>query len=264
MNIGLSTASFYPQSTENTVNILKQLGVKKAEVFLEAQSESRPEFYRPLKKAFDDAGTEIISVHGFVAMYEPFLFSEYKRRAEDAFYEFEKIAEAGAYLGAKYYTFHGNRLEYYKPSFDFKEYAKVFTRLCRAAKSHGLTLAWENVSWCQSASIEFLSETSKLVDPALYGYTLDLKQARRAGISYDTYLELMADRLLNIHISDYNTESSCILPGRGAFDFKELFKKLGSINYKGDLITEVYSDCYAHVSEVKAALDYLEEIKNEQ
>ena len=108
MTIGLSTACFYPENTENTVSILKRLGVKKTEVFLEAQSESRKVFYKPLRKSLDSAGIEVISVHGFVAFYEPFLFSEYKRRADDAFYEFEKISEAAAGLGAKYYTFHGN------------------------------------------------------------------------------------------------------------------------------------------------------------
>ena len=80
MRVGVSTASFYPLETEKALDELHKLGVKDIEIFLEAESETNPEFCKILKEKTIEYGMNVISIHAFCAAFEPFLFSEYKRR----------------------------------------------------------------------------------------------------------------------------------------------------------------------------------------
>ena len=50
MEIGISTASFYPMQTEDTIKIISDMESSLCEVFLEAEYEYGKEFIRELKK----------------------------------------------------------------------------------------------------------------------------------------------------------------------------------------------------------------------
>mgnify|MGYP002509003852 FL=1 len=49
------------------------------------------------------------------------------------------------------------------------------------------------------------------------------------------------------------------LPGRGTFDFDELFSRLRDIGFKGDVLIENYGGDYGDLGEVKAAYEFLAE-----
>lgn len=260
MEVGVSTACFYPMRTEQAVEEIKKTKAGCVEVFLEARSEYDPEYCKRLKERLDEAGIRVVSVHGFVAGYEPFLFSEYERRAKDALEEFQMVLEAARILGAKLNTFHGNRLEAYTKDFDFKKYAEKFDLLCSVAEEKGIQISWENVSWCQSGNLEFLNKSLEWIRSNNFGFTLDLKQAARANYNYSEYLKIFKNRLLNVHISDLNDKSTCLLPGNGTQNFHRIYKDLRALCYDRALIIEVYHDAFYDTKEVIESVEFLKNI----
>ncbi len=257
MEIGLSTACFYPLETEFAVDRIKEAGLKKAEVFLNSVSETDPEFCAMLKRKFDDAEIEVISVHSFVAMHEPFLFADYKRRQDDAFETYKKNINAGKILGAKFHTFHGARQEMFCDNFDYRKFGEILTRLSELAGEKGLKLAWENVSWCLSKNPEFIEKVLPFIKSEHFGFTLDLKQAIRASSNYLEYLKIFKDKLLNVHISDADENSDCLLPGNGNVDFSAVLSEIMRTGYKGDFIIEVYNDAILNMETLKKSVEFL-------
>lgn len=263
MFIGVSTASLYPTQTEDAVEVLAKSGIKNIEIFLEANSEAELSFCKVLKDKIDYYDMNVVSIHSFCAIFEPFLFSEYKRRSQDAHLQFIKICKAMEYLGASYYTFHGSRKELCNSSFSYKAYCEIFSNLSHIAKECGGLLAWENVSWCQSGEVDFLKKCMQYLDKNDFGFTLDLKQALRSKEKIADYISVMQSNLVNVHISDYNDCASCILPGDGIRDFKKIISMLRDVNYKNALILEVYNDCYENVGQIIESVKYLEGILKE-
>ena len=263
MRIGVSTASFYPLETEKTLDELNKLGVKDVEIFLEAESETNPEFCKVLKDRLEKYNMNIVSIHAFCAAFEPFLFSEYKRRSSDALNVYIKYCKAMEHLGASYYSFHGNRSNATLDKFSYREYCLTFSSLAKIARESGGLLAWENVSWCQSADPEFLKNCLQYLDKKEFAFTFDFKQALRADALPQNYLDVMKDNLVNVHISDYDEFSSCILPGTGKRDFYEIFSLLDSYKYNNAVLIEVYSDCYRNYKEIGKSYDYLKGLMTE-
>ena len=63
MNIGVSTASFYPLETEEALEQLGKAGVKYTEIFFNALSELKPAFIDILEDILDNYGIKVTSVH---------------------------------------------------------------------------------------------------------------------------------------------------------------------------------------------------------
>ena len=53
------------------------------------------------------------------------------------------------------------------------------------------------------------------------------------------FAEMMGQQLMHCHVNDFDPEHSCLLPGFGDFDIRELYRRLNMSGYQGDLITEV-------------------------
>ena len=71
----------------------------------------------------------------------------------------------------------------------------------------------------------------------------------------------MGENIATVHLSDINESGKICLPGRGTFDFTDLFKRLKDVNFSGDMLIEVYNEDYGDISEIKDSLDYLRELK---
>ncbi len=264
MEIGVSTACFYPQPTEQTPAYFKNLGITCAEVFLNSISEYEEDYCKALREKMDQAGVRVVSVHGFVAMHEPYLFSEYARRAKDAFVIYKKIIRAAQILGAGFHTFHGAIREFYSDNFDYKGFGERMTELADTAGEYGVALAWENVSWCLSRNPEFIKAALAHIASENLGFTLDLKQAIRANFNYLEYMHIFSKKLLNVHISDASKESDCLLPGRGEVDFLAVFQALRGIGYMGDCIIEVYQNAVDKLEDIREAKKFLENCEKQR
>lgn len=256
MNVGLSSATFYPDMcTEGSIKLIKSLGFQCGEVFLNSFSEYDYDFIKMLNEERMKHSFNIISIHSFSSSFEPYLFDKYKRRVDDMFVFYNKVCKAARELGAKFYTFHGMRHMDYN-EMDDKRIIDVYNRLAYIALENGIKLAQENVSWCMSGNIEFLNMLKEKCEYPVY-FTLDIKQAYKAGTLPEKYISVMDDRLVNIHINDRDDDNVCLLPGRGNVDFKHLKSKLDIIGYSGAVIIEVYSSNFKNYKEITEAMHYI-------
>jgi len=256
MNIGLSSACFYPNVlTENSIKLISDIGFCSGEIFLNSISEYEEDFINKLNEERLKLNFNIDSIHCFSSAFEPYLFEMYKRRRQDMFKYFKKVCRAAKILGAKCYTFHGMR-KLNLDSMDRKFIVDIYDQLIYSAMEEGVMLAQENVSWCMSSDLRFLN---MLKEDCRYPvkFTLDIKQAYKAGVDIQSYIEIMGKDMANLHINDRDEHNQCLLPGRGSVDYDELFCKLKEIGYNGDMVIEVYSDNFKYYCELIEARDYL-------
>ena len=110
MNIGVSTASFYPLETEAALEKLGKAGVKHTEIFFNALSELKPAFIDILEDILDNYDMKVTSVHPTMSLAESFMiFSSYERRYYEAEEQYRRYSEIAARFGAKYIIMHGGK-----------------------------------------------------------------------------------------------------------------------------------------------------------
>ena len=258
MKVGISSAVFYPQESEKAFDRALALGFDTFEFFFNCDYEISDEFVDIIKAKCVASSADIISLHPYTAFAESvFLFSDYARRTEENIKRYTNSFRMAKKLGAKYFTFHGDRIPNGKVRGEFvftERHADMLNRLCAAAADNGVKLCLENVSWCKSSDPEYLYRVARAV-PDIF-FTLDLKQARRAGVPVKEYISVMGDRIENIHISDFDKKRDCLLPGEGALDYKEFFSLVPK--YSGDVIIEVYSSNFKDDGQLLTAKKHLE------
>lgn len=256
MNIGLSSASFYPNVlTEDSIKLMKKIGFDCGEVFLNTPSEYEKEFIEKLIIEKEKYNFNINSIHCFSSQYEPYLFDKYKRRREDMFKYYKKVCKSCRMLDAKFYTFHGMRYENLQ-NLDMNFVIDIYNELLYICLEEGIQLAQENVSWCMSGSLEFLELLKSRLKYSL-NFTLDIKQAYKAGKDPIDYINIMEKDIVNLHINDRDELNTCLLPGKGNVDLKKIVLKLKEIGYNGKGIIEVYRNNYQDYSELLEAKKYL-------
>lgn len=256
MKVGISTASLFGRLyNEDALPLLNEWHVTTAEVFLTSFSEYEPDFARTL--AGRKGELNAYSVHVLNTQFEPQLYNDHPRVKADAYAWLEKAMRSARILGAERYTFHGPaRLKRtYKE--DIPRIGRLTQEIFSFCKRFGVTLCYENVEWAFVNRTGIFSELVKYC-PALLG-VLDIKQARLSGYDYREYLAEMGSRISHVHVSDVDAEGRMCLPGRGAFDFDELFRRLADVGFRGPVLIENYGRDYKELKEIKDSLDFLSE-----
>lgn len=261
MKIGISTASFYPTEIEQGIQNAADLGFRRIELFVNAESEYIPPLRTALKNQLDALGLQVVSLHPYTSSIEGhLLFSDYARRTQDALDQYARYFEAAAIFGASYFTFHGEllRTRGLPPAQVESRRFETYRALCARAAEYGICFTQENVSWCKSSDLMFLK---KLYDnvPELC-YTLDIKQAHRAGHTWEDYVDTVGDRIVNLHISDYTEQTDYLLPGQGEVNFSTLFRRLEACGYQGNALVEVYSSDFTALEQLADCRRYLEAV----
>jgi len=259
MEIGISSACFYPLTVEEAVDKLVTLGLPKAEIFVNTEREYQPSFCNNMRKKLDDGGVDVVSVHSYTAAFESlYFFSGYANRVDDAIEIYHRYFEAAAILGAEFFTFHGERtpgqVGFGGTSVEY--HCEVLSRLADAAAQHGILVTQENVSWCASSDPKYIRALHDALGEKI-GFTLDLKQARRVNVPWQEYADAMGDRLVNLHISDGKGEKLSLLPGYGEFNYHQFFEYLAKTGYTNSLLIEVYNRDFGDETEFLTAKDFL-------
>ena len=243
MEIGASTACFYPLETEKALKKLIGLGYKKAEIFFNTVSELETPFVSQMKKQADDGGMKILSVHPFSSNLENnCIFGEYQRRYDDFIGLYKRHCCAAAELGAKYLVIHGAYAMLKRPLPE-EHYFERFASLIEIGKREGITICQENVVRFRSQSVDFLKRMKAYLGED-FNMVFDVKQAIRSGYDPLFVAEEMKDSIVHVHLSDNSPQADCMPPGTGEFDFKKLFSILDGTNYKGAYVIEIYSRGY--------------------
>ena len=258
MKLGASTANLYPMKTEDALDTLLSLGVKRFEVFLNTESEAEPRFARELRHHAEHGGAVIRSVHSYTSGYEPYmLFSEYIRRFEDALGHYERIFAAAAEMGASYAVMHGDRLN---GILSVEQSAKRYERVCDLGRSHGVTLLQENVVRFRASDLSYISGLRRLLGEKA-NFVFDLKQCIRCGVRPEEVINAMGKGLRHAHISDYilgNSDATCLLPGKGEADYPALAAVMSNVGFDGDWIIELYRKNFDTPRQLVDAMKQLE------
>lgn len=241
MNIGVSTASYYPLETELALEEIGKAGIKTTEVFFNAESELKSSFIDILEDVKDCYGIKIAAVHPTMSLAEPFvIFSNYQRRFDEAIDKFARYSEVAARLGAKYIILHGGRPA--SPVSD-EEYCERYMLLKEETLKNGVTVLQENVAKYRAGEVEFMHSMRDILGNNAE-FCFDIKQAVRCGYSPLELAEEFVANIKHLHISDHSLSSDCLLPGDGKFDFSEFFDLFEANGYAGDAVIEVYNNAY--------------------
>ncbi len=253
---GVSTASLYPMITERALNELAIRKVDCVEIFINSNCELKKSFLYNLKSIIKSHGIKVSSIHPYTCGIEPMMFfTQYPRRFLDILDYYKKYFEAMNLLGADIFVFHGN-----KPQNKFPDemYFERYNGLYELGKTFGVTVAQENVVRCTSGDIAFLKKMiDTLGDSAKF--VLDTKQAVRKGINPYDMVDLLGERIVHIHLSDYDEKNDCQLVGKGKLDFVKFINKLKEYSYTGSIILELYSNGYSDVDELVHNFDLVNE-----
>ena len=257
MKVGISTASlFLRKNNEEALSLFDRWGVPCAEVFLTSFCEYAPAFARTLAVA--KGGVEIHSVHVLNTQYEPQLYAEHPRVLEDANGWLREVLASANILGARNYTFHG--IARLKRTFreNWQRFSALTAQIYETCRAAGVRLCYENVEWALYNRPGLFALLKK--DCPDLGGVLDIKQARITGYDWREYLADMGESLATVHVSDVTAEGKLCLPGRGVFDFAELFARLRDIGFDGAVLIENYARDYDEPDELRRAFEYLADL----
>ncbi len=237
MRLGISTAAFYGRwETEEAAAQIAELPLDCAEVFLQSDSEITVEFAQLVKKNLGRIACT--SIHP-LGSYENHMAGRPARQMRDAFEHFKKVLDAGEALGAKTFVYHGRHTPQLSPlPWNLQWNVDAIKPMCDLAQQRGMVIGWENVFWCQLTSPERVLEAKSALPQVRF--TLDIKQAMRAGYNPIDFVYAMGGQLCNVHICDWREDGKLCLPGEGMFDFDALIKALQDVGYVGPIIMEPY------------------------
>ena len=260
MEIGASSACFYPLETEKAFLKIAKLGFGHSEIFFNSPCELEKPFLRELKAISDAYSTRVTSLHPYTSAAEGYiLFSGYERRFRDGIELYKSYFEAAAALGAQFIVLHGAKQI---REITAEEYAERFSILNETAKGFGCCVAHENVVNFVGQTPEFMSFMKKQIGDD-FKMVLDIKQARRTGVDPAEFIKEMGSSIAHVHLSDYNQSCDCLAPSeKGLYDFGSLFTALDSIGYEGKCMIELYSSGFSNESEITDGAKYLEGILN--
>lgn len=251
MKIGVSTASLKNFETEDALSVLKEVGVQTCEVYLRTFYEYRPEFAKKFAPNAD--GVEINSVHVAPLNFESQLFFTQRRTRGDGFYWLDQVMRSAQLFGAKKYTFHGFLQRFGRKSFD--EVAERLREIADFCARYGVALCLENV---RNATYDspYVFKELKARCPQIEG-VFDIKQARMSHYPWQTYVKDMSGAISHVHLSDVDEYGKTCLPGRGLYDFGEIFRTLAGEGFNGAALIETGS--FSDLAELKRSVEFLKE-----
>ncbi|MBO5421233.1 MAG: sugar phosphate isomerase/epimerase [Clostridia bacterium] len=257
MQIGISSSCLYPLQTEESLKTVGELGAKTSEIFFNSYSELKKPIISELKTIKEYYGIEIRSIHPFTSAYEPILFfGGYKRRVLDGIEFYKHYFEAANELGAEMVVLHGGRMYIETTP---AEYAESYVPLHEAALREGIHIAHENVHNHHCGNPLFMKALADIVGES-FRMVLDIKQCRRCSESAFDFINLLGEKIYQVHISDGMPGQECLAPGAGEYDFKKLFAALSGVGYDKTAIIELYRQNYGEYEELRTAKTYLENL----
>ena len=273
MRIGCSTITFGPQTTEEALQRIADLGFAVIDVA------AVPQFFEHVQLIDPPAGevervAKLVRGHGFdVAGLQsvPWIpdaiddLDELRRRYTVA----ADVAEA---VGARAWVVDANN----PGSGDEAGRAKGLDRFKRTismaaelAEDRGLTLGIEAPH--RGTLAQTLPEVVALLEasdlPQL-GIDLDTSHVLNSGSSAAEFLDVIGDRIVHVALRDGKLGGAFCTPGDGDFDFGEFFRLLAECPYDGDVTLElepVQHDATAddRAREARRARDYLQPLLSE-
>lgn len=255
--LGISSACYYPLVTEESLIKVGKSGIHCAELFVNSPSELKKSYIDGLLAIKNYYDIDIVSVHPFMSFAESYyLFSNYERRFYDILDLYRAFFEEMNILGADIFVIHGAKIPGSVPD---ELYFERFAKLMEIGKEYNINVCQENIVHYRSQDADFIKRMKDYIGPD-FGVVLDVKQARRTGISPYVFIDKLGTAIKHLHISDFNDEADCIPPCEGRFNFRRLFNAMKALDYKGSYIIELYNHSYKDEKQIKTSYDKISKI----
>ncbi len=257
MHFGVSSACFYPMDLIESLKLLAKSNVKQLEIFVNTESELSPGFTKEIKKITDAYGITVTSVHPFTSGFEyMMIFSEYKKRFDDAVEFYKRYYQFANEMGARLVVLHGDKRCEATGGIPDEEYFERYYKLANVGRATAVTLAQENVNLFRSQNPEFIAKMRAYLQNDV-DFVFDIKQAVRAGFNPYDMCSAMGNRIIHLHINDNNKDNDCMLPGKGDMDYQKLLTQVKNQNFNGTAVIEVYRKNFDTLSDLIEAHKYM-------
>ncbi len=125
----------------------------------------------------------------------------------------------------------------------WERFVRAVDLLCRYARPRGVTLGIEVVNRFVSDLIVRAADVLPLLEQVPHsnlGVVLDTGHMNLVDEPYETALQLLGDRLLQVHVNDNDgKQQQNLVPGDGSFDFPRLLMALRAAGFDGYLTVEL-------------------------
>lgn len=247
MKAGVSSACLYPKLLEESVYDLALGGIMNVEIFFNTDCELEKGFVSSLKATLDRFGVSCVSVHPYTCAIETMMFfTGYPRRVNDGIEYYKKYFSAMNILGAEIFVFHGSKKGL---STSRELYFENYYKLYKTGKEFGITVAQENVSRCESGSLDFLSAMADALGSDAK-FVLDTKQSIRAGENNFDILKKLSSHIVHVHLSDHGQTGDCLRIGKGKFNIRHFLSLLNEKSHDASVMIELYRNNFGSVSDL--------------
>jgi sugar phosphate isomerase/epimerase len=228
--IGLSSASVYPESTAHAFGWAASLGYDAVEVMVGIDALSQQ--VDAVKKLSDHHGVPVCAVHA------PCLLFTQRVWGTDPWVKLEKSAEMAAAVGADVVVVH--------PPFRWqKDYAAGFVEGIASLEARtGIAFAVENMYPWRASSRRAMQMYVPGWDPSEEDYantTIDLSHAAIARTDVVDMARRMGSRLRHIHLTDGtgSAKDEHLVPGRGVMGADRFLRHLAETDFAGHVVLEI-------------------------
>lgn len=257
VQVGISSACFFPTETIHAVQKLAAWNIPNIEVFFNSPRELKEDYVQKLAQICKQAGTRVASVHPFTSGSESlYFFSEYPGRFEDGLEIYRNYFRAAQILGAEFLVFHGDNPFNKMPIEKGFEQIKRMDQIAQA--EYGVSIAYENVVRCRGKDPQYCVKLREYYPQMKF--VLDVKQAVRAGRDPMEYVRALGNSIVHVHISDSDAEKDCLPVGSGTMDLQNLMECLMKEGFCGNVLQEVYRESYEKEEEVLLGYRNLEQL----
>lgn len=255
LQAGVSTACLYPKLLEDSLYDLAVSGIPCVEIMTNSDSELSRAFISALHDMMSRFDIRCTSFHTHTGASETMrFFSDYPRRLRDGLDAYKRCFEAMNLLGAEVFVFHGAKAGTVS-SVPF--YAERLGELVRLGKQFGVTVAQENVCYCESGSLRFMKALSaELGDDARF--VLDTKQAVRSKENPFDFVRALGSKIVCVHISDHSELGDCLPLGKGRFAIRAFLKALADAKADCPVILELYRSNFDTITDLVSGYQKLE------
>lgn len=248
MKLSLSNGIFSKYPIEENIAAVRRLGFQNLEFNMKCVEEEDEKSVYTAKKLIGAHGLNCLTLHAAS------LHVRDGNEIAKAVYYGKVSADFAHKLSAPVMVVHSNVSRRLPENLRKKFLAKIFRELNPSAKSLGLKLALENLSYASTGfgkNVAEIEEILRIVDDGTMGLTLDFCHAEATGQTL-SLLEKYKNRLCNVHISNRaNRAFDAETP-----ELKAFLTKLQEYEYNGPLTMELSSRCTTEqVLETKAIIE---------
>jgi protein FrlC len=194
--------------------------------------------------------------------FEPSLISPNPRHREDRIELIAKSIKIAKILGARNISItSGRTLGSMTPVKAAHQFEQSMTRVLEIADEHKIDVGIE----CEPGLfVEYVAELREWIDrlghPRL-GANLDIGHCQVIGESIPAAIELLGDRIWNLHVEDIpGRKHYHLIPGEGTLDWQATKAALLAIGYKRYVTVELYTHTHDPQSAAQKSFEFLKEL----